>query len=106
MVTADSLLKLGIGPAMKAGGLIFNKIKRLAKIDEMLQGIENDDLVKKFQDDFEIVKGTWRGEFTTTIAKFLQSFANCGLSQAIFDDSLIGVRSPADLPRVISSSCD
>lgn len=95
MLTAGSFLKLGAAPAMKAGGLIFQKIKRLAKIDDALRGIEKDDLAEGFITDFEIVKGTWRGEFDVPVDKFLRAFETGGLSQALFNEVIIGTRSPS-----------
>ncbi|MES2422068.1 MAG: NACHT domain-containing protein [Pseudomonadota bacterium] len=95
MVDALSVLKLGGSAAVKAGSLAFQKIARLRKIDEALKGIEDDAATKKLIDDFEIVKGSWRGEFTTTIDSFLRTFEASPLITAVFNAALVGSDTPS-----------
>lgn len=95
MITAASILKLGAPAAQKAGSLIFQKISRLRRINEALDGVESDDIAATAISDFEIVKGTWKGEFTETVDKFLRAFEASGLSKVMFNNALVHGRSPA-----------
>jgi hypothetical protein len=95
MITALSVLKLGGPAATKAGSLIFQKLSRLRKINEALDSEIDDELLKKAVEDFEIVKGSWKGEFDETLDKFLRSFEATGLCEIMFNNSLVHSRNPS-----------
>ena len=95
MVTAISLLKLAIPAVKKAGTLAFQKISRLQSISDAIDGVAEDPLAKKVIDDFEIVKGSWKGEFTVTADKFLRAFESSGLDSTMLNSALLQSRSPS-----------
>lgn len=93
MVTAASILKLAAPAIQKAGTLVFQKLSRLQKISDALDNIEDTDLAKKVIEDFEIVKGSWKGEFTVTVDKFLRAFEATGLDATMVNSALLQSRS-------------
>tara|TARA_R110001599_G_scaffold224251_1_gene423422 strand:+ start:2047 stop:5013 length:2967 start_codon:yes stop_codon:yes gene_type:complete len=92
MVDGFSIFQLAIPACHKAGALIFQKFGRLRHIADSIEGIANDAAVKKAIEDFEVVKGTWRGEFDVTVDKFLRAFEVSGLNRVLFTDALLGNR--------------
>jgi Predicted NTPase (NACHT family) len=95
MISAGGVFKVALPAAQKAGTLIFQKMSRLRRIDEALKGNPDQSILQKAISDFEIIKGTWRGEFTVTVDHFLRAFEASGMSEAMFNNALIQNRSPA-----------
>lgn len=94
MIDGLGLLKMAFPAAIKVGSIAFQKVARLRKIDDVLKGIEQDSNAKKAIDDFERVRGTWRGEFDVTVNTFLRAFEKSALLQAVYNDSLLSIRAP------------
>jgi hypothetical protein len=95
MITAATIFKLAIPAVQKAGSLIFQKLSRLRRIDDAINLVVDDELAKTAVSDFEIVKGTWRGEFDVTVDGFLRAFEASGLNHAMFNNALANPNSPA-----------
>lgn len=89
LVASPMLKLLGSGLQRVADGL-FRKILRLRKIDSALNGdILKNDLIKKAVEDFEIVLGTYRGEYDTRVDQFLRSLERSGLIETIAQSALL-----------------
>ena len=93
MVDAIAIFKLAVPAIQKSGSMIFQKLGRVRKIADAMNGIHDDPEVKKAISDFEIVKGSWRGEFTVTVDKFLRTLEAGGLNRMLFSDAMLGQRS-------------
>jgi energy-coupling factor transporter ATP-binding protein EcfA2 len=79
---------MAVPAIQKSGNLLFQKIVRLRKIDKALDGAIDDELSKKLISDFEIVKGSWKGEFDIPLERFLRAFESSGLCQAMLECTL------------------
>ncbi len=89
MVDALGLLKIGGTAAFKGGSIIMQKVSRFRRIDDAIKGIEDSDLFKNAIADFEIVKGSWLGEFTITVDAFLRHFENSPIVHTMMMESIL-----------------
>lgn len=95
MIDALGIVKMGVPAAFRGGSIVLQKVNRMRRIDEAIKGIETSDLLQTATRDFEIVKGSWRGEFTETVDRFLRHLEETGLAHTIMLEALVGRNSDA-----------
>ena len=102
-ITSTIFARLFGAGMQRAAGSIFQKIMRLRKIDSALKGesAKNASIRTAIQ-DFETVLGSYRGEFTKQIDRFLQELEKSGILEAVAQQALIRKRSD-QLPARFSS---
>jgi predicted ATPase len=105
VVGAGTLFKVAIPGLTKAGSLIFQKLVRIRQVATAIEGIEADPSAAKAMSDFQIVKGSWRGEFDETVAKFLKSLEASGLNKLMFTEALVAKRSSSIKRTFIELFC-
>lgn len=95
-VSAPIVTKL-LGTALQRGvSIIFQKISRVRKIDAALKGqLTGNSLVRTAVDDYEVLLGSYYGEFTVAIDGFHRHLEKTGVIEAITESALIGRDSPA-----------
>jgi hypothetical protein len=70
--------------------MLLQKASRLRKIDLALKGeAQKNPLIKKAIEDYEIVLGSYRGEFTTDVDIFHRSLERSGLIELIAENALV-----------------
>lgn len=95
MVDALSLFKIGGTAAFRGGTIVMQKISRLRRIDDAIKGVEESDQAKAAIEDFEIVKGSWIGEFTVTIDKFMRQLERSPLIHTMMSEAVLDRQSNA-----------
>ncbi|WP_161956852.1 NACHT domain-containing protein [Sphingosinithalassobacter portus] len=95
MISSGTLLKLTAPAVQQGASLIFQKIARLRRIKDAISDQHVDDMLTAAASDFVIVKGSWLGEYDERVAGFLSALSASGLHSAMFNDALVGARSPA-----------
>ena len=78
----------------RLAGPIFQKIVRVRKIDAPLKGeAAKNPAIKTAMHDFEVVLGSYQGDLTQQIDKFLRDLEKSGLIDAIAQQALLKRRS-------------
>lgn len=99
-ITTTMFARLFGAGMQRVAGSIFQKILRLRKIDSALKGESaKNTAIKTAIQDFEIVLGSYRGEFTQQIDHFLRELEKSGILEAITQQALIRKRSDQLLAR-------
>lgn len=93
MVDALGLLKMGVPALFRGGSIVVQKVNRMRRIDEAIKGIADDSLVASAIHDFEVVKGSWIGEFTMTVDGFLRHFEKSGLVNTMMMEAIVAKES-------------
>lgn len=88
------VLKL-LGSALQRGvSVVFQKISRLRKVDAAIKGqATTNDLVKTAVSDYEIVIGSYYGNFTTSIDDLHRSLEKTGIIESMVEAALVGRQS-------------
>lgn len=90
-VATGTFTRLFTAAVQRGASTLFQKIARLRKIDLSLKGeVRKNPVVAQAVQDFEIVLGTYRGEYDTYVDEFLADIAQSGLICAIAENALIG----------------
>ncbi len=78
----------------RLGSLAFQKIIRIAKIENALKGVAKNPSVRTAIDDFETVIGNRYGELDSQLFEFLREVERSGIVNSIFENALICRDSP------------
>src|SRR5687767_14517261 len=88
-----SLLATGI---QRSVSLLFHKISRLKKVDKTIRGlVSTNPVVGTAVAEFETVIGTYRGELTEGLDRFIRELERSGLIEALIENAMLKRRSAA-----------
>src|SRR4051812_44081301 len=95
-VIEGSATKLLTTALSRFGSSIFQRITRLHKIDGVLRGerLKNRSLETALR-DYETVVGSYHGELTEELDRFLRELECTGLLTVMADEAVLGKRHPA-----------